>query len=890
MGITASSGSQSALANEAVHFNNLLGIKSDGKSSLSTPSAAAIATPEVKRKSIKLGVNTRARILRKLSFEDVWNHFLEGTCNSFALTPAEMQALLSDVGSKVTKGKNPAEQEAMEAAISDYVSLVQQLSEKDTSKTFDIMAVCSSLLLLSNNYTLEIKIDQLFAWIALHPEKTEFNFEDFLIAMSSFERGLSHAFGKNACSEAFVKEVAGQWMVMADPSNKQGLADANSRVNSKSFFDFCLNRQYIVRKLLETLAAMDVLEDKNLELQEVTDTVFLLKAPEGGDQWMANPAWKKTAERMVTKSAKDKYVNVKPSSNLELDWVHGYRGFDCRNNLQYADQNGHHIVFSAAALGIVQDNAATESELRKQFHYLEHGDDIICLTSVFRQDAAATRETITLVASGEIGKSPAIYLYAWSPTQKVFQSLACLKGFHTKGVAELAFSQNGNYLISIGVEYSVAVYNTEVGSKNFSKMIASSQGPKDRICHVTSLGGSETEFVSCGEKHAVSWKLEKGTILKQEKVKLSANKNKILLSITNSAGDGAIAATSEGDFFFIKGSSCAAVEINQSANQVGHGKVAINALWSNDQGNVLLSGDKDGKIIVWSVASTGASPVMTLVHEFELQGYNVSAHADGITAPALAAGGVKGKMESMKAATTPVPAIRSVCFDPTFTKILVGTQTCEIIECAFPAGSFLPDAIRAKIGTVMTYNPSNLVSGHFKDEVWGLSIRPVTNENKEEGTHYATVGDDCFLRIWSLERHKLLQCIDLHTVSRACAYSPDGNYIALGFGGGVAKKGKSKNDGMVRVLRLDKSSTGELQLTQVAEVKEAKQWISVVKYSPDGSTLAVGARDNSIYLYSVANQYKRKAKFPKHNSGINAFDFTADGRYLQSCCRLASRL
>lgn len=41
----------------------------------------------------------------------------------------------------------------------------------------------------------------------------------------------------------------------------------------------------------------------------------------GGDEWMANPAWKKTAERMVTQEAKNAYVNSKPTSTLSLDWV-----------------------------------------------------------------------------------------------------------------------------------------------------------------------------------------------------------------------------------------------------------------------------------------------------------------------------------------------------------------------------------------------------------------------------------------------------------------------------------------------------------------------------------------------------------------------------------------
>lgn len=96
-------------------------------------------------------------------------------------------------------------------------------------------------------------------------------------------------------------------------------------------------------------------------------------------------------------------------------------------------------------------------------------------------------------------------------------------------------------------------------------------------------------------------------------------------------------------------------------------------------------------------------------------------------------------------------------------------------------------------------------------------------------------------------------------MARCCAYSPDGNSLAVGYGGSVGKKkGKNKEDGMVRVYRQGEDATRNITLTKLVEIKEAKQWVSVLRFSPDGMTLAVGSRDNSIYLYSVPQQYKRK--------------------------------
>ena len=48
------------------------------------------------------------------------------------------------------------------------------------------------------------------------------------------------------------------------------------------------------------------------------------------------------------------------------------------------------------------------------------------------------------MASGEIGKTPAIHLYKLTP-EGMFLSLACMKGYHVKGVSQLCFSSDGMY-------------------------------------------------------------------------------------------------------------------------------------------------------------------------------------------------------------------------------------------------------------------------------------------------------------------------------------------------------------------------------------------------------------------------------------------------------------
>lgn len=59
-----------------------------------------------------------------------------------------------------------------------------------------------------------------------------------------------------------------------------------------------------------------------------------------------------------------------PRCQLRLEWIHGYRGHQCRNNLYYTA--GKEIVYFVAGVGVVYN---TREHTQK--FYLGHNDDII---------------------------------------------------------------------------------------------------------------------------------------------------------------------------------------------------------------------------------------------------------------------------------------------------------------------------------------------------------------------------------------------------------------------------------------------------------------------------------------------------------------------------------
>ena len=59
-----------------------------------------------------------------------------------------------------------------------------------------------------------------------------------------------------------------------------------------------------------------------------------------------------------------------PDTHLQLEWVYGYRGHQCRNNLYYTAAG--EVVYFVAGVGVVYNT----SEKQQRF-YLGHSDDII---------------------------------------------------------------------------------------------------------------------------------------------------------------------------------------------------------------------------------------------------------------------------------------------------------------------------------------------------------------------------------------------------------------------------------------------------------------------------------------------------------------------------------
>lgn len=176
------------------------------------------------------------------------------------------------------------------------------------------------------------------------------------------------------------------------------------------------------------------------------------------------------------------------------------------------------------------------------------------------------------------------------------------------------------------------------------------------------------------------------------------------------------------------------------------------------------------------------------------------------------------------------------------------------------------------------------MSGHYcpnyvTNEVWGLGFI-----NEEQ---YMTCSDDGTIRVWDMEKHQQVTWADLKFDEKFNPlklkdnekFLPDSVHarcLAISKESSVVIGCK---DGTVRILNED------LKPTWCSRVSQKE--ISHIKFSPDGTILAIGSHDCRIYLFDWSEgspKLKKGQKIIKHSSYIKHFDFSRDGNSLHSTC------
>uniref|UniRef100_A0A8C1ZCL6 EMAP like 3 n=1 Tax=Cyprinus carpio TaxID=7962 RepID=A0A8C1ZCL6_CYPCA len=453
-----------------------------------------------------------------------------------------------------------------------------------------------------------------------------------------------------------------------------------------------------------------------------------------------------------------------PLQKLDLDWVYGYRGRDCRANL-YLLPSGEAVYFIACVVVLYHIRNQT------QRHYQKHTDCVRCL---------AIHPDKVRVASGQTagvdkdGKPLQPFVHIWdSKTLVTLQQIGL--GTFERGVGALTFSSSSHW--------HIVVYTVENHITN-EAILAVDFSPTDT-----------NNIISCGKSHVYFWTMSTGTLTKKQGIFGKYKKPKFVLCFVFSlTGD-------------------------------------------------VLTGDSEGNILTWgkSAADTktlGKGAKGNHARHFFLMEGRFLFHIFWIEAMFRWSADLAPERECE------IPekfgAVRTIA-DVDGEELLVGTTRNAILRGTFSDGFVA------------------IVQGHV-DEMWGLATHPTQNI-------FISCGNDRQVCVWNAEDHKLDWCTTLEESGLCADFSPNGAVVSVGLSTG-------------RWVVLD------LQTKEVvSDLTDGNEQLSVMRYSPDGSFLAVGSHDNLIYIYNVTEGGRRYTRFGKctgHSSFITHLDWSKDGKYIMS--------
>ena len=189
---------------------------------------------------------------------------------------------------------------------------------------------------------------------------------------------------------------------------------------------------------------------------------------------------------------------AEPTEDYKLEYVYGYRTYDCRQNLFFV-AGGKKIVFNVAALGITLDveantqsffgggtiSKATKGTLN------QHDDDIICLS------ISADRK---YVATGQVGAMPSLYIWdAETGKLKNPKSFAKAKAKNLRAFGCCAWSGDGKYVAYTdkSEKRNVYVIEAETGTQVYTE----ADGGQDIFDISWSKKAGDNRFATAGAKH-----------------------------------------------------------------------------------------------------------------------------------------------------------------------------------------------------------------------------------------------------------------------------------------------------------------------------------------------------------------------------------------------------
>lgn len=283
-----------------------------------------------------------------------------------------------------------------------------------------------------------------------------------------------------------------------------------------------------------------------------------------------------------------------PNEELVLEFVHGYRTREVKNNAFYLAPGL--IVFPAGALGIVMDT----DKKTQRFFQGRHKEEVTAIT---------VHPSKRFVATGDIvSHSDGAYIYIWDPiSPEDLQSQVQIRVGDKKlarGVSDLKFSPDGIYLVASAMDDDHTIFFYDW--KNAGKVIAKEKGHTDSIFGIEFNPKAAYEFITFGIKHLKLWTFDaKSNKMNGTRGLFGNGKADTIICATYLPNGNFATGTHSGDILYWSGN-----QVVKVIPKIHDGPV-FSLLYNGKLG--LISAGRDGHMILHDTRT------MNLIHKIELE-------------------------------------------------------------------------------------------------------------------------------------------------------------------------------------------------------------------------------------------------------------------------------
>ncbi|XP_041458220.1 uncharacterized protein LOC121410292 isoform X3 [Lytechinus variegatus] len=292
----------------------------------------------------------------------------------------------------------------------------------------------------------------------------------------------------------------------------------------------------------------------------------------------------------------DKYSKMQslpdpPNAELQLDWVYGYRGNDCRGNL-FEVADGGEILYFMSNIAIMYNPT-----LNTQRHYTKHTAEIRSMNVHSDNITVATGQ-----AKGPAGSEVKPMVHLWKVN--TLETLLVFEDDFENAIICLAFSPLQDYLLAVDQsnKNTLSVWNFKTGDKMTSITLNTTV-----VCQASFHPKDSGKIISIGREHLVFWELksdgedEAETHVAQTMAANFENnmKAKYIISMSFRGNGDLITGDSNGTIYVWPSGGNT---ISHTINHAHEGPVFTLQMI----GKTLVSGGRDGFIKCWSLAGKGA--------------------------------------------------------------------------------------------------------------------------------------------------------------------------------------------------------------------------------------------------------------------------------------------